>query len=60
MSAFAKVYLGDGAYARFDGYALILTTEDGVETTNEIVLEPQVVMGLFAFVEKLKKMEKWE
>jgi len=55
-----KVYLGDGAYARFDGYALILTTEDGVETTNEIVLEPQVVMGLFAFVEKLKKMEKWE
>jgi len=60
MSAFAKVYLGDGAYARFDGYALILTTEDGVETTNEIVLEPQVVMGFFAFVEKLKKMDKWE
>jgi hypothetical protein len=55
-----KVYLGDGAYILFDGYALILTTEDGVETTNEIVLEPQVVMGLFAFVEKLKKMEKWE
>ena len=38
----AKRYLGDGVYVEFDGYALVLTAENGIEATNTIVLEPDV------------------
>lgn len=38
----SKLYLGDGVYAEFDGYAIVLTTENGIATTNRIVLEPEV------------------
>ncbi len=41
-----KVYLGDAVYAAFDGYAIALTTEDGIDVTNEIVLEPEVLRAL--------------
>ena len=44
-----KEYLGDGAYVDFDGFAIILTTEDGVDTTNVVVLEPG----------ELKRFEEW-
>lgn len=37
-----KKYLGDGVYADFDGCNITLTTEDGISTTNRIVLEPEV------------------
>lgn len=49
----AKVYLGDGAYCDFDGYALVLTTENGIETTNTIALEPEVWLALKAYVQAL-------
>ncbi len=48
-----KTYLGDGAYVEFDGFALVLTTEDGVSVTNRIVLEPQVYDALRRYVETL-------
>ena len=41
-----KVYLGDGVYADFDGYHIVLTTEDGIETTNTIYLEAAVLNAL--------------
>ena len=42
-----KLYLGDSVYARFDGYALILTTEnDASGPSNTIVLEPPVMGAL--------------
>ncbi len=42
-----KVYLGDGAYAEFDEFGdLVLTTEDGIRTTNRVVLEPGVLVTL--------------
>jgi len=50
-----KFYLGDGAYVDHDGYALVLTTEDGVRVTNRIVLEPEVYGALVAYVERLKE-----
>ena len=37
-----KHYLGDGAYVVFDGYHIVLTTENGISTTNIISLEPAV------------------
>ena len=45
-----KIYLGDGVYCEYDDYNLILTTENGIEVTNTIVLEPIVYMELIKFV----------
>lgn len=50
-----KQYLGDGVYAQFDGFAVVLTTEDGVRVTNTVVLEPEVYSALVEFVERLEK-----
>jgi hypothetical protein len=50
-----KEYLGDGAYVDFDGYAIVLTTENGIETTNTIVLEPEVYSALVEYVDRLKE-----
>ena len=38
-----KIYLGDGAYAEIDHDAqeIVLTTENGIETTNRVVLGPR-------------------
>jgi hypothetical protein len=39
-----KRYLGDGVYADYDGYGVVLTTENGITTTNRIVLEPEIII----------------
>lgn len=49
-----KAYLGDGCYVDYDGFGLKLTTEDGIQTTNEVYLEPEIYMALLAYVERLK------
>jgi len=40
-----KEYLGDGVYAAWDEdlYAVVLTTENGIDVTTTIVLEPEVL-----------------
>lgn len=50
-----KAYLGDAVYAEFDGYHVILTTEDGIRSTNTILLEPEVVDGLMRFIKRLQE-----
>ena len=46
-----KRYLGDGVYADFNGYEVILTTEDGTEIpTNTICLEPEVIEALLKYL----------
>jgi len=41
---FSKDYLGDGVYVVVDeAGAVVLTTEDGIQTTNRIVLEPETL-----------------
>ena len=47
-----KAYLGDGVYANFDGYHVILTTENGIETTNIVYLEEDVYLALSKYAEK--------
>lgn len=49
-----KSYLGDSVYVEFDGYGLVLTTENGYGPSNKVVLEPEVYAALLAFVEALK------
>lgn len=51
----AKVYVGDSVYAAFDGFNFILTTEDGVDVTNIIMLEPLVVRCLMSFIKKIEE-----
>lgn len=52
-----KHYLGDGVYIQFDGYGFVLTTENGVEVTNTIVLEPHVYMNLVEYVKRSLERE---
>lgn len=46
-----KEYLGDSVYAEFDGYNVVLTTENGLPTdpNNRIALEPEAIVALMAF-----------
>ena len=46
-----KTYLGDGVYVDFDGFAFVLTTENGIEVTNTIILEPEVYDALVRFAQ---------
>ena len=52
-----ETYLGDGLYASFDGWMLILRAprEDG---EHWVGLEPEVLEALFQFVESLKKKKQ--
>lgn len=50
-----KTYLGDGVYANFDGYQIVLTTEDGYSVTNTIYLEPAVYTQLLRYAESLSE-----
>jgi|688.fasta_scaffold2269023_2 hypothetical protein len=56
MSKPLKDYLGDGVYADFDGFAFVLTTENGVSVTNTIVLEPQVMSALARYTNRIADM----
>jgi hypothetical protein len=48
------VYLGDGVYAYFDGYHIVIYTHNGIEKTNEIFMDDTVVEALEALIKKLK------
>lgn len=56
-------YMGDGAYAYMnEARQVVLYTSNGVEETNEVVLEPEVLeMFLnwaFTLPERIKKLRK--
>lgn len=48
-----KTYLGDGVYAAIEEFGLVLTTENGIEATNTIVLEPAVLRALEEWIERM-------
>ncbi len=43
-------YLGDGAYAAFDGFAVHVYTDNGERVTNRVVLEPEHLAALIRFL----------
>ncbi len=47
-------YLGDGVYATFDGYHVVLDLR-GQDNTTRIALEPDVLKSLNAFVERVTR-----
>jgi len=48
-----KTYLGDYVYAELDKqHELVLTTENGIEVTNRIVLGPDELLEFLAFLRK--------
>lgn len=50
-----KRYIGDSVYADFDGYLIVLTTENGYGPSNTIYLEPEVYVALTKYVEELSQ-----
>jgi hypothetical protein len=50
-------YLGDGVYAGFDGYHVILTTQHGESRPNNIIyLEPDVIEQLRQYLGTLQPL----
>jgi hypothetical protein len=49
-----RIYLGDGVYGAWDGLHLVITTENGVETTNTIYLTQEVWASLVDYIDALK------
>jgi hypothetical protein len=55
----AKTYLGDGVYAAMSyGGDIILTTENGVETTNTIYLDRDVLNNLNVYINRVIETRK--
>lgn len=48
-----KEYLGDGVYAEYHDYELILTTENGISVTNKIILEAEILNNLNLFLKRM-------
>lgn len=53
-----KRYLGDSVYLDFDGYSLLLTTENGEGPSNTIILNPLVYKALVKYVDELNEEQE--
>ncbi len=52
-----KTYLGDGVYVELDGEGrILLTTSNGIRTTNSIYLAHDVLDNLDTWLEHLKNV----
>lgn len=45
-----KHYLGDGLYAAFDGYHVVVTAEDGVRVTSAVYFDPLALKKFLRFI----------
>jgi hypothetical protein len=55
-----KEYLGNSVYASFDGYHIVLTTENGYpdDPRNQIALEPSVLRNLNDYNKRIYEFYK--
>jgi hypothetical protein len=53
-----KDYLGDSVYAEWNGYAVILTTENGLPTdpSNTIAMDPETLSALARFARRVEEL----
>lgn len=50
----SKKYLGDGVYVDLnDSFQIVLTTENGIEATNEIYLDDEIIDELIKWRSEL-------
>jgi hypothetical protein len=56
VTASRKVYLGDSVYVAFDGYHVVVTTENGLGPSNTIFLDPNVRCALMRVLAAPEKM----
>lgn len=53
-----KTYLGDGVYAEIECEMVLLTTSDGIESTNNIYLDRYVIENLKVYLNNLEKQNE--
>lgn len=51
-----KEYIGDGVYINNDGYSIILTTENGISTQNEIYLESAILRSMLDYIRRFEEL----
>lgn len=51
---FKESYLGDGVYVETDGTHLMLKASNGIDTTNIIYLDQNVLSNLLSYIKKLE------
>ena len=52
------VYLGDGLYAKFDGYQIVLLANDPKNPTDEVYLEHDVYNKLVKYANSIWNKEE--
>ena len=61
MAENEEEYLGDGAYARLDSCGdVVVYTSNGMQVTNEVVLEPHVLQTFERWLANLREKRKRE
>lgn len=54
-----RQYLGDSVYVDWDGYNIVLQTDNGMGIDQQIFVEPEVFEKLCTYVEELhRKLEQ--
>jgi hypothetical protein len=53
MMLMKKEYLGDGVFAEFRDYRVVLTAENGIGATDIIFLEPSVIVAFQDYLARL-------
>ena len=57
MESTEKQYIGDGVYVDFDGLHIVVTTENGIATTNTVYLCPETLSELETYIDRLRKQK---
>jgi hypothetical protein len=52
-----KTYLGDGVYAEYGEYNVVLTTENGISITNTIFIGPETLQALLDYLKFIGKVK---
>ena len=52
-----STYLGDGVYAKFDGYYTWIYTSNGIKESDMIALEPEVLKALNRFDKECREVK---
>ena len=51
-------YLGDGLYAKFDGYQIYLMANSHTEPTDTVVLDPHTLRAFMRYVKMLNEEQE--